>query len=71
MAPMFTTRNFERSHGRPPRGRGSWAFQESATDAAFEEDMRGDVEWFHGTYSEAREQAAQAFAGAEFVAVMP
>lgn len=49
------TREYEASHGRQPRGRGSWAFSPSR-------DGREGMEWFRGTYSQARRQARVFFA---------
>lgn len=43
--PEFTDAAFRRSHGRAPRGRGSWAFQVSTTARAFDADCVGEV-WF-------------------------
>lgn len=57
-----STRPYYRSHMKEPKGRGSWAF-----------DIAGKIEWFNGTYTEAR-KAAVAKAkevGAAFVAVLP
>ncbi len=47
----FNTNVFEASHGRAPRGRGSWAFAETrhAEGAA--------IIWASGTYAEAKRQA--------------
>lgn len=41
--PEFTDAAFRRSHGRAPRGRGSWAFQVSTTARAFDADCVGEV----------------------------
>jgi hypothetical protein len=71
--PEFTDAAFRRSHGRAPRGRGSWAFQVSTTARAFDADCVGEV-WFAPgsvTFAEARRAAAVHFAGATFVAVCP
>jgi hypothetical protein len=45
------TTEYEFSHGRKPRGYGSWAFR-------FEGDIA--LHWYQGTYSEARSAARKA-----------
>jgi hypothetical protein len=53
----FTSADFVRSHGRTPRssgGGGSWGFQRSRTEAAFERDLFGEVVWVFGTLTEAK-----------------
>lgn len=57
MTISFTNRNYVRSHARNPSSStmGSWAFQASATDAAFDRDLSGPIEWVHmATLSEAK-----------------
>lgn len=71
MATMTTTRAYERSHGRKPRGEGGWGFQRSTTEVAFDGDRYGDVHFFFGTYTEARKAAVEAMSDAAVVAVMP
>jgi hypothetical protein len=67
-----TTRPFERSHGKAPRGFGHWAFAPSTTRDAFDHQVNHDaVEFFTGRFAEARAQAVAHFADAEFVAAMP
>jgi hypothetical protein len=46
----FDTWQFEFSHNRKPRGRGSWAFELRQGDEG--------VKFFQGTYTEAKSQAA-------------
>jgi len=42
----ISTRAYELSHGRKPKGRGSWAFFfDGMTDI-------NDAKWFQGTYTE-------------------
>ena len=50
MAVEFSTTQYVFTHGREPRGRGGWAFR----------PWGGRDEWqfFHGTYTEAKRQAA-------------
>jgi|APSaa5957512535_1039671.scaffolds.fasta_scaffold106487_4 hypothetical protein len=53
----FSTREFERSHGKAPRGRGFWGFRLTTwgvTDvsAVLEADF-----WFNGTFASARKAA--------------
>lgn len=67
----FTTSPYVRSHGSEPRGRGSWAFQAASSQTAFDDERRGDVVFFNGTFAQARREARRHFAGEEFVAVMP
>lgn len=69
--PTVTTSSFVRSHQRQPRGYGGWAFQQSSSSDAFDADLRGDILFVSGTYTEARTAAVAHFAGAEFVAVLP
>lgn len=63
----FSTREFFRSHGKEPRGRGSWAFQvEDTTKVVFSPSM---------TFSEAkawmRKQVAAARNENVYVDVLP
>ena len=55
-APRVNTTDFEFSHGRKPRGRGSWAF-------FFERDRRNhdvqDAFWHHGSFTEAKKAAVE------------
>lgn len=49
------TSEYRFSHGREPKGRGSWAFSyKRDPDYA---SKSGEVLWFTGTYAEARKQA--------------
>src|SRR5262245_28220024 len=48
------TCDFERSHGRAPRGRGGWAF---CTVNPRQADYLNHVLWKNGTYAEARRAA--------------
>jgi hypothetical protein len=68
VAVHFTTRPFELSHGRLPRGTGSWAF------ASYEGGREsGEPVFFFGTLTEAKRQARKHFAarGIVDVAVLP
>jgi hypothetical protein len=44
-ATAFTDAPYRRSHGRSAQGRGSWGFQETASDTASERDLRGEIIW--------------------------
>lgn len=59
--PRVETRPYVTSHGREPRGYGSWAFCPASHYS------RGDyldfTRWFKGTYGEAKKQARESFAG--------
>lgn len=68
---QFTTRAFQRSHGRRPSGRGTWGFQQSTTEVAFDADLRGDVLWANGTLAEAKRQVAALVPGGTLLAVLP
>ncbi len=57
----FTTRQFERTHGRTPKSFGAWAFQAATHETAFESELTGEVQFFTGTFTEARAEARQAF----------
>lgn len=70
MKTKFTTSQFERSHGRKPKGFGGWAFSRSTSASAFESDLFGEVEFFSGTLTEAKKLAAAKMTGAEFLAVL-
>lgn len=59
---IFTTSPYERSHGKRPQGTGSWAFQRTTTDVAFDGDLYGKIEFFTGTLSEAKKQCKSFFA---------
>jgi hypothetical protein len=65
----FTTRQFERTHGRKPKGFGAWAFQATTSETAFDSELTGSVQFFTGTFTEARAEAKQAFE-APLVAVL-
>lgn len=66
----FTDAAFLRSHGRAPRGRGSWALQATTADRAFDAHLFGPISWHQGTLSEAK--AALRAAGASGLwAILP
>lgn len=69
----FTDRPYRRSHGAAPRGRGSWAFQASRTDTAFDRDLEGDVLWSPGamTLTEAKRWASSQVPAHFLLAVLP
>ena len=69
MKVKFTTRQFERTHGRTPKGFGAWAFQATTHDTAFESELTGEVQFFTGTFTEARAEARRFFT-APLVAVL-
>lgn len=66
-----TTAAYRRSHGKDPRGQGSWAFQRSTTRNAYVADTYGPTNFFSGTYTEARRKAEAAHADAPYTAVQP
>ncbi len=66
-----TTRAFTRSHGTNPRGQGGWGFQRSTTEQAFDADLFGDMEFFQGTFTEARRQAERTMTDATWLALLP
>lgn len=45
----FTDAAFVRSHMAIPKGRGSWAFQESQGTRAFDRELVGEVVWAPGS----------------------
>ena len=51
----FDTTQYEFAHGRQPRGRGGWAFQEG------DRRSTSPLFWANGTYSEAKRQAREHF----------
>jgi hypothetical protein len=67
-AVYFSARPYERSHLKPPRGRGSWAF--SSYEGGVEQ---GEPVFFSGTLTDAKKQAREHFAaqGVVDVAVLP
>ncbi len=65
----FTTRQFERTHGRTPKGFGAWAFQATTSETAFDSELTGEVQFFTGTFTEARAEARRFFT-APLVAVL-
>jgi hypothetical protein len=68
----LTHRAFERSHGKRARGRGTWAFQQTRSDLAFEHDRHGEIVWGPpgATLTEAR-RALEAHGHTGLWAVMP
>ena len=52
-----TTRAFLRSHGKEPKGRGSWAFQAATNWTAFDRELVGELKFYYGTLTEAKKQA--------------
>ena len=53
----FNDSDYVRSHGKAPRGRGSWAFQRQVG-----RELVGEIKFFMGSVVEAKKQAAEAFA---------
>ena len=62
---------YRRSHRNAPRGRGGWGFQRSRTRTAYDYDRYGDIEFFTGTYAEARRQAMASMDDSPYTATMP
>jgi len=61
MSVLFNTNEFERSHNKSPRGRGSWAFVDYVY--AKRNDYLDFVFWSNGTtYQEAKKAAREHFA---------
>ena len=56
----FETIEYERAHGKLPRGRGSWAFCPRQNYNA--PNYLDHVMWFNGTYTEAKKRARAYFA---------
>lgn len=71
--PEITTRAYERSHMKAPRGRGGWLFAPATNWTAFDRDIKwSQMKNFNGTYAEARKAAREHFHGNEpYVAVLP
>jgi hypothetical protein len=69
----FTTANYERSHGKAPRGRGNWGFQRTNGVFAYDRDLHGQIFWFSGTYQEAKRKAVRSnlYHPDELLAVLP
>lgn len=67
--PEVSTDPYEESHGKPPRGRGSWAFCPAWAE------HRGDyidfTRFFNGTYAEARKEAQRSFYGEKAIVALP
>ncbi len=61
MKVKFTTAPFERTHGRTPKGFGAWAFQATTSETAFDSELTGEVQFFTGTFTEARANARRFF----------
>jgi len=70
MSTEFTNSDYERTHGKSPRGEGGWAFQRSSARTAFSRERYGEVEFFYGTLTVARKQAKQTMSDSSFVAVL-
>jgi hypothetical protein len=66
-----TTAAYLRSHGRAPRGSGTWAFSASQTSRAYDADLRGNVVFAHGTLAEATRVARESLRGVPYIAVLP
>jgi hypothetical protein len=66
----FNDTPFRFSHGRSPKGRGSWAFQMRAVDNVSVPDGFRDVVFFNGTFADARRQARDFFPRGASVSVM-
>lgn len=71
----FTERAYVRSHGKAPsrRVRGTWAFQATTSETAYDRDLFGDIFWSDSaTLGEAKQAARVHFAslGCD-VAVLP
>lgn len=73
----FTTRAYRRSHGKDPKGTGSYAFAVSRTRTAFDHEV--DTHYYFsqlGTYTQAKAEALKYFTteagrSPEFIAVLP
>jgi hypothetical protein len=62
MAVRVSTRQYEASHGRQPRGWGRWGFK-----------IDDQIEWLAGTYTEAKKLATKQARqeGISFIEVLP
>lgn len=69
----FTTRAFERSHGRKPRSStlGTWALQTSTSSTAFAHELTGDVLFVNSSTLTEAKRAARAAGLGPIVAVLP
>lgn len=63
----FSTREFEFSHGKKPRGTGTWAFATVAAPAP----GSPAIFWHNGSFAEAKKAAREHFKGATVVHVQP
>lgn len=63
--PSISHGEYERSHMKAPRGRGSWAFS-SKRNPNIE-----DVKFFNGTLTQAKQAAGNAFRGATEIHLLP
>lgn len=70
MTVHFDTTTFQFSHGKAPRGTGSWGFAPSRNRGDFHLDQ---VVFFQGTYAQCKAQARAHFAaaGVRHVVVCP
>lgn len=60
MAREYDTTEYENSHGRKPRGIGSWAFVPA--DYIWHGEMPADaIAWAWGTYGDAKREVAKAY----------
>jgi hypothetical protein len=58
----IVTSPYERSHGKCPRGEGSWAFQRTTSNAALTDDLYGKIEFWQGSLGDAMKKAQEFFA---------
>ena len=71
-AAAFTESAFIRSHGkRPSRSTyGSWAFQRTTRETAYDSELRDGILWFKGTLPEAK-KALKAGGHTGYFAILP
>ena len=67
--PEVSADPYERSHGKTPKGRGSWAF--CPTWAEPRGDYMKFTRFFNGTYAEARKEAQRSFYGEKEIVALP
>lgn len=70
MSTTATTAAYQRTHGKGPRGYGTYAWQRSTSRTAYDADRYGDTDFFTGTYTSTREQAQAAHSDAAYTACM-
>jgi len=69
---ITTTARYQRTHGKSPRGKGTWAFKRSTTRDAYDADCYGPSTFApYGTYTQARRWAESTHRDAPYTALLP